>query len=85
MDAETDPRVGQRIDLFGPLWIPDVEERSEWSLLRVEKGGPSLGEARAAIVGHDWGAPVEWNAALLRPGLFRAVVVFASAISLPEA
>ncbi|MEO8125015.1 MAG: alpha/beta hydrolase [Burkholderiales bacterium] len=26
------------------------------------------------IVGHDWGAPVAWNAALLRPDLFRAVV-----------
>jgi pimeloyl-ACP methyl ester carboxylesterase len=26
------------------------------------------------IVGHDWGAPVAWNAALLRPDLFRGVV-----------
>ncbi len=26
------------------------------------------------IVGHDWGAPAAWNAALLRPDLFRAVV-----------
>jgi len=42
----------------------------------------ALGEAQAVIVGHDWGAPVAWNAALLRPDLFRAVVgmsvVFAS-------
>ena len=33
-----------------------------------------LGESQAVIVGHDWGAPVAWNSALLRPDLFRAVV-----------
>ena len=33
-----------------------------------------LGEREAVIVGHDWGAPVAWNSALLRPDLFRAVV-----------
>jgi pimeloyl-ACP methyl ester carboxylesterase len=27
-----------------------------------------------AVVGHDWGAPVAWHCALLRPDLFRAVV-----------
>ena len=34
----------------------------------------ALGEQQAVIVGHDWGAPVAWNAALLRPDIFRAVV-----------
>ena len=34
----------------------------------------ALGETQAVIVGHDWGAPVAWNAALLRPDRFRAVV-----------
>ena len=34
----------------------------------------ALGAATAVIVGHDWGAPVAWNAALLRPDRFRAVV-----------
>jgi len=34
----------------------------------------SLGAASAVIVGHDWGAPVAWHAALLRPDRFRAVV-----------
>jgi len=34
----------------------------------------ALGESRAVIVGHDWGALVAWNAALLRPDRFRAVV-----------
>lgn len=33
----------------------------------------ALGQARAAIVGHDWGAPVAWHAALLRPDVFHAV------------
>lgn len=28
----------------------------------------------AVIVGHDWGAPVAWHAALLRPDRFRGVV-----------
>ncbi len=28
---------------------------------------------QAVIVGHDWGAPVAWHAALLRPDVFRAV------------
>ncbi len=34
----------------------------------------ALGERSAVIVGHDWGAPVAWHAALLRPDLFRGVV-----------
>lgn len=33
-----------------------------------------LGEKQAVIVGHDWGAPIAWNAAMLRPDVFRAVV-----------
>ncbi len=33
-----------------------------------------LGEKTAVIAGHDWGAPVAWHAALLRPDRFRAVV-----------
>ena len=40
----------------------------------------ALGEKRAAIVGHDWGAPVAWHAALLRPDLFPAV----AAMSVPH-
>lgn len=33
----------------------------------------ALGEQRAHIVGHDWGAPVAWHAALFRPDVFRSV------------
>jgi epoxide hydrolase A/B len=34
----------------------------------------ALGAEHAAIAGHDWGAPVAWHAALLRPDRFRAVI-----------
>jgi pimeloyl-ACP methyl ester carboxylesterase len=34
----------------------------------------ALGEETAVIAGHDWGAPVAWHAALLRPDRFRAVI-----------
>lgn len=33
----------------------------------------ALGETRAVIVGHDWGAPVAWHAAMFRPDIFDAV------------
>jgi pimeloyl-ACP methyl ester carboxylesterase len=33
----------------------------------------ALGEKQAVIVGHDWGAPVAWHAALFRPDIFTAV------------
>ena len=34
----------------------------------------ALGVETAAIAGHDWGAPVAWHAALLRPDRLRAVI-----------
>src|SRR5262245_3362770 len=34
----------------------------------------ALAAESAVIVGHDWGAPVAWHAALLRPDRFRAVI-----------
>lgn len=33
----------------------------------------ALGEQRAVVVGHDWGAPVAWTAAWLHPEIFRGV------------
>jgi pimeloyl-ACP methyl ester carboxylesterase len=39
----------------------------------------ALGEKQALLVGHDWGAAVAWQAALLRPDLFPAV----AALSVP--
>lgn len=39
----------------------------------------ALGATTATIVGHDWGAPVAWNAATLRPDRFTAI----AALSVP--
>jgi pimeloyl-ACP methyl ester carboxylesterase len=38
----------------------------------------ALGAEQAVIAGHDWGAPVAWHAALLRPDRFRAVIGLSS-------
>src|SRR5215469_4480630 len=35
----------------------------------------ALDEEQAVIVGHDWGANVAWNAALMRPDRFVVVIV----------
>jgi pimeloyl-ACP methyl ester carboxylesterase len=34
----------------------------------------ALGEDQAVVAGHDWGAPVAWHAALLRPDRVRGVI-----------
>ena len=39
----------------------------------------ALGEQTAVIVGHDWGAPISWNSAVLHQDRFRAV----AALSVP--
>jgi len=39
----------------------------------------ALGERRAVVVGHDWGASLAWMAALIRPDIFMAV----AAMSVP--
>lgn len=39
----------------------------------------ALGEEEAVVVGHDWGAPVAWFSALMRPDVFPAV----AALSVP--
>jgi pimeloyl-ACP methyl ester carboxylesterase len=43
-------------------------------MVELVKQLQASGEKQAVIVGHDWGAPVAWNSAMLRPDLFRAVV-----------
>jgi pimeloyl-ACP methyl ester carboxylesterase len=40
----------------------------------------ALGEKQAVIVGHDWGAPVAWHCAMLRPDVFPKVI----AMSVPH-
>lgn len=39
----------------------------------------ALGEKTAVIAGHDWGAPMAWNSAVLHPDRFRAII----ALSVP--
>ena len=43
----------------------------------------ALGEQQAVVVGHDWGAPIAWNSALLRPDVFRAVAGLSVPYSAP--
>jgi pimeloyl-ACP methyl ester carboxylesterase len=54
------------------------EEIHQYSLLHLvgDMVGllDTLGSETAVIVGHDWGAPVAWHAALLRPDRFRGVI-----------
>ncbi len=38
----------------------------------------ALGESRAVVIGHDWGATVAWNMSLLRPDMLRGVGSLAS-------
>jgi pimeloyl-ACP methyl ester carboxylesterase len=40
----------------------------------------ALDEQQAIIIGHDWGAPVAWNCALMRPDVFPKVI----AMSVPH-
>jgi pimeloyl-ACP methyl ester carboxylesterase len=35
----------------------------------------ALGYEQAVIAGHDWGSPVAYNSAILRPDIFRAVIL----------
>ena len=43
----------------------------------------ALGEERAIIIGHDWGSPVAWHFALLRPDLFHAVALLSVPVAAP--
>jgi pimeloyl-ACP methyl ester carboxylesterase len=54
---------------------PNVREYTQLHLVGDLVGLlAALDHDRAVIVGHDWGGPVAWNAALMRPDLFHAVV-----------
>ena len=35
----------------------------------------ALGEEQAVIIGHDWGSAVAWHCALLRPKMFRRLIL----------
>jgi pimeloyl-ACP methyl ester carboxylesterase len=54
---------------------PDVRAYTQLHLIGDAIGLlDALGEEQAVVVGHDWGAPVAWNTALLRPDRIRGVV-----------
>ncbi len=61
---------------FGETEAPEQVER--YTILHTAGDVISLvaalGEKEAVVVGHDWGAPVAWTAAMLRPDIVRAVV-----------
>jgi pimeloyl-ACP methyl ester carboxylesterase len=61
---------------YGQTDRPDAID--QYSLLHLVGDMVSLldvlGEEQAVIAGHDWGAPVAWHAALLRPDRFRGVI-----------
>jgi pimeloyl-ACP methyl ester carboxylesterase len=53
---------------------PDIHAYSIFDLVGDMVGlVAALGETHATIVGHDWGAPVAWHAAMFRPDVFSAV------------
>ena len=55
---------------------PNVADYSQSQLVADVAGlVRALGYDQAAIAGHDWGAPVAWNCANLRPDIFRAVAL----------
>jgi pimeloyl-ACP methyl ester carboxylesterase len=60
---------------YGQTDRPDAIEAYNLLQLTADMVGlvDALGEERAVIVGHDWGAPVAWSCALLRPDIFHAV------------
>jgi len=54
----------------------DVEAYTISSLVGDVVGSVAgLGESEAIVVGHDWGGPVAWYSALMRPDVFRALAV----------
>jgi pimeloyl-ACP methyl ester carboxylesterase len=61
---------------YGGTDAPDAIERYTLLHLVGDMVGllDALGAETAVIAGHDWGAPVAWHAALLRPDRFRAVI-----------
>ena len=62
---------------YGQTDRPDAVE--EYNLLQLSGDiiglVDAVGESEAVVVGHDWGSPVAYFCSLLRPEIFRAVVL----------
>ena len=59
---------------YRPTGIPSRDADGETLARDAVELIAALGEKPATLIGHDWGAPVAWHAALLRPDRFRAVI-----------
>jgi pimeloyl-ACP methyl ester carboxylesterase len=61
---------------YGVSDCPESVEAYAMSVLTDDVVGviDALGEDRAILVGHDWGAPIVWQTALFHPERVRAVV-----------
>ena len=57
---------------YGRTDAPEAIEDYDMLKLTADMVGlvDALGEEKAVIIGHDWGAPVAWHCALLRPDVF---------------
>ena len=60
---------------YGRTDRPDPIEAYDILTLTADVVGlvQALGSDQAVVIGHDWGAPVAWHCALLRPDVFRAI------------
>jgi pimeloyl-ACP methyl ester carboxylesterase len=69
---------GVAIDLpgYGRSWKPSAaEDTSIIELVGIAAGVvEAVGAEQAVIIGHDWGAPVAWTSAWIRPDVFRGVI-----------
>lgn len=61
---------------YGGTSIPQAIEDYDIVQLTADVAGivGALGEETAIVIGHDWGAPIAWQSALLYPDVFTAVV-----------
>jgi pimeloyl-ACP methyl ester carboxylesterase len=60
---------------YGGSDKPAAVEAYDMAAMTADMAGliAALGADRAVVIGHDWGAPIAWNTALLHPGRVRAV------------
>jgi pimeloyl-ACP methyl ester carboxylesterase len=64
-------------DMRGYGQTDKPEAIDQYTIFHLVGDMVSLAQAqreKAVIVGHDWGAPVAWHAALFRPDRFRGVI-----------
>jgi len=76
------------IDVRGYGRSAKPQEIDEYRMVRLVADNvglvAALGETSATIIGHDWGAPIAWNSALLRPDVFTAVAGLSVPFSPPS-